>query len=55
MSCGFSTQNVCNGSNSVEDDFEQIKVSRKDKPTYLLRAQDSLHKIAPKKLIEEFP
>lgn len=31
------------------------KVSRKDKPTFLLRAEDSLHKINPSAVNDEFP
>ena len=39
----------------VEKLYDVKKVSRKDKPTFLLRADDSLHKIAADALNSSFP
>ena len=34
---------------------DKAKVSRKDKPTFLLRADDGLHKISSSSVNENFP
>jgi len=39
----------------IDSMADPSKISNKNKPTFLLRADDSLHKIPPQKLNSEFP